>query len=581
MGLAGGAYNGGFTLNAGTVIARGVDAFGANTSNVLTLNGGTVASNATRSFATTKFGGGIVVGGNVQFGELATNVSIASSTASLSFANNVSLGSSTRTLTLGNNGTQTFSGVVSNTSGGITFTANAGTDGRFDLTNTANTFTGSININGGEVRFTSNGSLGNASNSVTVDGGRLAIASSAVDLSSRLIFLGATVGTAISASGTETLTYNGVLQDKTGSAGILVKQGQGALWLGGVSTYTGNTTINQGTIQLTTGNDRLPTGTVVALGQAASANLGTLDLNGFNQTIAGLNSITGTNATASNNTVTSTGAATLTLGGSGTYSYGNGSNTNSGVITGAVSLVKSGTGTQTLGDVNTYTGSTTVSGGTLSIASTGSIAGSGVTVTGGTLNVNGQVNTSVNVSVGSTLSGAGTITGATSVSGTHDIGNSPGLQLFGDNLSYIAASLAWELEDNLATGRGSVYDGVNVTGNLDFASPSVLNLDFSTGVDWNNAFWSTDKLNTNGWLIYDVTGSTTGLGNLSLSSSLLDSNGASLASIRSGASFSLFSSGSDVYLNYVIITAVPEPSSLALVGLTVCGVVLVRRRKKC
>ena len=80
----------------------------------------------------------------------------------------------------------------------------------------------------------------------------------------------------------------------------------------------------------------------------------------------------GTNATASNNTVTSATAATLTLGGSGTYSYGAGTNANSGVITGAISIVKSGSGTQTFGDANTYTGTTMISGGTLLVNVAGS-----------------------------------------------------------------------------------------------------------------------------------------------------------------------------------------------------------------
>ena len=394
LALAGGAYNGGFTLNVGTVIARGVDAFGANASNVLTLNGGTVASNATRAFTTAKFGGGIVIGGNVQFGELATVVSLANSSANLSFANNVSLGSSTRTLTLGNNGIQTLSGIVSNTSGGINFAANSGTtDGRFDITNTANTFTGDININGGEVRFTVDGSMGNAANDIIIDGGRFSKASDATTVTlnaSRDIQVGDGAGTSIATPGTATsiLVYNNAITDKTGETGSWAKQGGGILDLGGASTHTGNTSINHGTLRLTTGNNRLPVTTVLYLGQTSTANLGTLDLNGRNQTIAGLNSTSGTNASASNNTITSATAATLTITGAG--SFGDGTNANSGVITGSVSLVKSGSGTLVLGDENTYTGTTTVSGGTLQLSRTGGAtipATNNVTINGGTLRI--------------------------------------------------------------------------------------------------------------------------------------------------------------------------------------------------
>ena len=549
LATVGGGYSGGFTLNAGTIIARGVDAMGANASNVLTLNGGVVASNATRSFANTKFGGGIVIGGNVQFGELATVVSLASSTANLSFANNVSLGSAVRTFTQGNNGTQTFSGIVSNTSGGITFAANASTDGRFDFTNTANTFTGDVNINGGEVRFTADGSLGNAANDIILDGGRFGIASGAtVTLGAgRQIFVGDGIGTGISAPGaTGVLTYNGVIANKSGETGSWAKQGQGTLILSGASTYTGNTAINNGIVQLTAANDRLPTGTVVSIGQSASANLGTLNLNGFNQRIAGLNSTTGSNATANNNTVTSTAAATLTIGGSGNYSYGDGTNANSGVIARAISLVKEGSGTQTLGDTNTYTGTTTVSAGKLVI--------------------DGSISTSITtVSSGGTLGGVGTV-GAITVNsgGTLAPGNSPGILNSGNTTLELGSTLGIEIDGaSLATG----YDQLNVTGTVSLAgllsitmgsfTPAVGDLFFilaNDGTDDISGVFSNAAVN----------GSTYSLDGQDFMISYFGNN--------TGGGAGSFTGGNDV-----VLMAVPEPASALLGSLGVLA--LLRRRR--
>lgn len=162
-----------------------------------------------------------------------------------------------------------------------------------------------------------------------------------------------------------------------GSTGILVKQGGGKLVQGGQCSYTGQTSINNGTVQLATGNDRLPIGTVVNVGQSASVNLGTLDLNGRDQTIAGIVSTAGTNATASTNIVTSSATATLTINtsGSNSYVYSAGMQANSGIISGAISLIKSGSGTQMLGGTNSYTGTTQITGGTLNVS--GSISGNG------------------------------------------------------------------------------------------------------------------------------------------------------------------------------------------------------------
>jgi len=438
LALAGNTYDGGFTLNAGTVIARGVNAMGSG--GALTLNGGVVASNATRDLAG-KYTGGITIGGNVQFGEFATNVSLASNSANLTFSNNMALGAANRTLTLGNSGTVVFGGVIANTSGGITFAAASGAEasvsgaGRFEVTNPSNTFTGDMLFTGAEVRFGNNGSLGNAANNIVINGGRFGIVSgsSFTIPSSRSITVGDVAGTSISTAGSGTLTYNGVIANISGTTGSWVKQGGGTLSLGGSSTYTGATTIANGTIQLTTANNRLPTGTVLSLGQAASANLGTLDLGGFNQTVAGLASISGTNAGASTNLVTtSTGASTLTINvtSGSTYIYGSGSAQNSGAITGAVSLVKQGAGTQILGGSNSYTGPTTLSLGTLRSGTgtvgnfafgTGTLALNGGTLTSGTDNTARTFANTVTVG-GDVAFGDATATGALAFTGTVNLG---------------------------------------------------------------------------------------------------------------------------------------------------------------
>jgi len=238
---------------------------------------------------------------------------------------------------------------------------------------------------------------------VTIDGGRFGIVSGGIFAlnPNRGIALGSTAGTSFTVpGGAGDLTYNGVFSDLT-TGGILVKQGAGILDIGGVSTYTGATSVNNGSVRLNVGANRLPVGTTVTLGQAGSNNLGTLDLNGFNQEIAGLISVLGTNASAgSKNIVTTATAATLTISGTGSYSYGDSTNVaNPGLLSGALNVIKKGTGTQTLGDANTYTGATTVMAGTLLVTNTVG-SGTGTSV--------------VNVFPGGTLGGTGTITGVVS-----------------------------------------------------------------------------------------------------------------------------------------------------------------------
>lgn len=183
----------------------------------------------------------------------------------------------------------------------------------------------------------------------------------------------------MSAPGSGTQTINSPIADVTGKTGFLATQGGGTLVLGGMSIDAGETPINNGTVQLTGGPNRLPTSTSMRVGQAGSTNVGSLNRNGNDQAIAGLASTSGINTSpTANNTITSVAPATLTVAfASGTAIYGDGTAANSGLITGlitgAVSLVKTGAGVQVLGRANTYTGTTLVSGGSLLIASGGNL----------------------------------------------------------------------------------------------------------------------------------------------------------------------------------------------------------------
>jgi autotransporter-associated beta strand protein len=420
MSSEGGAYPGAFTLNAGTMIVSKKNSFGAGT---LNINGGTIQSSGSSAFAPTLLN----IGGNFTF----------AGTGNDTWAMATSLGAATPNIT--NNttsGSRMLIGVISGSAGaGLNFGGSGA--GTINIGNAGNTFTGPININGAEVLFQYDGSFGPVPGSPTagaivIDGGRMTSADTNGNAvayalnSNRGIQVGSTTGTSISVkSATGSLTYNGIIADKPGSTGILVKQGAGTLSLGGVSTYSGNTFMNNGTVQLTTGDNRLPTGTTVNIGQSASANLGAFDLDGRNQEIAGLNSVGGinTSATLKNAVTNSATAATLTLSGSGTYAYGDGSTNNSGIITGPISLMITGSGTQTLGDSNTYTGNTTVNAGTLALSGTGSINQTPVitVAAGATLDASGRTDGTLTLSGGQTLNGFGTVTGMLTVTGSSTV----------------------------------------------------------------------------------------------------------------------------------------------------------------
>jgi len=382
LALSGGTYAGGFTLNAGTVILRGVNAMGDG--GLLTLNGGTVAGSATRNL-TDKYDSGIVIGGDVQFGEVASNVSIALNTANLTFNNNVALGAATRAFTIGNNGTQTFSGVISGSAGtGLTIKANVGTTGSIVLSGT-NTYTGLTDVQSGTL------TLGNATNTiantsnVTVSGGTLNVANSdtvgAVTLSSGLI---SGVGTLTGSS--YSLTNTGTISAALGGSGNLTKTGAGTATLSGNNSLTGSTLVSAGTLLLS-GNATMGSGNVTVNGG--------LDLSGITGSTY---SLTNSQTLSGNGTITTTGK---TLSVAGILNPGNSPGTLS--VTGNLTLTSTAvsnfeiTGTTAgLFDSLAVSGLLTLGGGTLNLSTTygfavndfvdilnfGSVSGTFSTITG-------------------------------------------------------------------------------------------------------------------------------------------------------------------------------------------------------
>ena len=148
-------------------------------------------------------------------------------------------------------------------------------------------------------------------------------------------------------------TWSGVLS----GTGAFTKIGNGTLTLSGANTYTGPTTITNGTLALAGGaaisdaSDVSLTGATAVLQISASETIG---------------SLTG----VANSTVTLGNGVVLTAGAS------NASTTFAGVIAGGNStsgLTKAGTGTLTLTGAISYTGDAVVNGGTLALSGSGAI----------------------------------------------------------------------------------------------------------------------------------------------------------------------------------------------------------------
>lgn len=231
----------------------------------------------------------------------------------------------------------------------------------------------------------------------------------------------------ISVTGNTTpAAYSGVISNGTATSVSLLKSGSGTLTLQGLNTYTGTTTINAGTISITTLQN--VSGGSSSLGAPTTVANGTISL------VSGSSVLKYTGAGHSSNRVIATstdgsvidasGTGTLTLTGGVTSGGGSDDLELTGTGVGAMNSViatvggaldKTGLGTWILGAANTYTGTTTVAaGGILEYGIANAISTGAVTVSGGTLDMktfSDAVGT-VTLSNGGTITGSGTLTGS-------------------------------------------------------------------------------------------------------------------------------------------------------------------------
>jgi autotransporter-associated beta strand protein len=294
-------------------------------------------------------------------------------------------------LTVGSNGlSTTVDGVIAD--GGISGGAGASLikigAGTLVLSG-INSYSGGTTVSAGTLQLAGVGTLGATSAALTVLGGVLDLNGTSQTTGAMTLNGGSVVGGTLTSSAFDVQT--GTISAVLAGPGALTKTGGGAVALSGANSYTGGTTIYDGTLLLsgpgTLGN--------VANFTIVNSNSAVLDLGGSTQNQNG--GVTLIAGTIQNGALSS----------SGTFDLRGGSV--SAALTGNGALTKSTTGTVTLSAANTYTGGTSISAGTLeaSHATAGAIDAFGtnnITMNGGMLRstVSGQIANNIGFANGAT-----------------------------------------------------------------------------------------------------------------------------------------------------------------------------------
>src|SRR5213079_3392614 len=119
----------------------------------------------------------------------------------------------------------------------------------------SNTNTGGVQVNAGTLRVSSAANLGSAGNVTVLDGATLAAVGTFTLPGTRSLFLGPAGGNGtatLDVAAGQTFTVAGPVRNNSPGSGALLKTGTGALALTGTAnTYSGGTTVQQGTLLAT------------------------------------------------------------------------------------------------------------------------------------------------------------------------------------------------------------------------------------------------------------------------------------------------------------------------------------------
>ena len=555
------ANTGTYNLSGGTVALSGSQEIrlgnqSANAEGVMNVTSGSITS----STATTVLKAGYVngskgayiqSGGVVTLGRMEVASSIAASLGSGTTGTaSVSAGSlSLTTLAIGtlNNGSFTLSG------SGILNLSGAATVG------SAATSSGTLNLNGGTLNLatTSAAITKSATGVVNAAGGKISNQAGAnVSLNTAMVL--GTDGLTIAPSVQNSNRWVTLSGNLTGTGGLTLNAtGTNTVVLSGSNSFSGAIDLQSGYL----GNSSV---NAIPTGVAATVN-GSWRLD---------NDVVLSTLDGSGNFFRGNGSSLLTVGhGDASSSFAGNINTNATQI---ISLTKIGAGTLTLTANNsTYIGNTTVKAGTLKLEGNGSIGSSPTIVigdvgsSGAALDVTAKTG-GFTVGAGQTLMGIGTISGNASIAGTHAAGNSVGLQSFSGSLSYLDGSIfRWELGSNTTSGRGTAFDAVNIVGDLGIENDAIFEINLGNPFNPADPFWGTSR----SWNVFEVSG----LRGSFLNFRVVDPTApGSFVDYASYGDFSYGYTGDSGVLTW---SAVPEPSSVALVG-GLISLGLTKRRRQ-